>query len=326
MKTSKLSGIFGLGGALALACGVHGAPLTAGDPVPLPGTKGGCDFIRVDTNAGRLLLGHEHNKSFDVFDLSSKTLLKIVPTSTSQDAAVDVKRGNYYVSGNDPARMVIVNTKDLSITGEVPLPSDADLIGFDESSGLVHVCNDKAAEEWVIDPDAKKIVTTITFDGKGLEDLAFGPHHKRLFQAVKGSNTIAVVDAVTNKVLNAWPLAPDKSPHGIAVVPDSDGLLVACAGSLVLLDRETGKILDRAKTAPRVDEMAYDPGLHVAYCASRMGQISVVGVAADKLTPLGDVPDQQGTGSIAVDPKTHTVWVASHKGDDAFVQPFTPAK
>ncbi len=326
MKHTQLFGILGLGGALALACGLHGAPLTAGAPIPLPGTKGGCDFIRVDTHADRLLLGHEHNKSFDVFDLNSKTLLKIVPTSTSQDATVDVKRGNYYVSGNDPARMVIVNAKDLAITGEVPLPSDADLISFNESSGLVHVCNDKAAEEWVIDPDAKKIVTTITFDGKGLEDLAFSPDGKKLFQAVKGANTIAVVDAASNKVLNAWPLAPEKGAHGIAVVPDSNGLLVACAGSLVLLDRETGKILDHVKTAARVDEMAYDPGLHVAYCASRTGQISVVGVAADKLTSLGDVPDENGTGSIAVDPKTHIVWVASHKGDEAFVQPFTPAK
>ena len=315
-----------LGSALALACGVRGAPLTAGDPIPLPGTKGGCDFIRVDTHADRLLLGHEHNKSFDVFDLGSKTLLKVVPTSTSQDAAVDVKRGNYYVSGNDPARMVIVSAKDLAITGEVPLPSDVDLIGFDASTGLVHVCNDKAAEEWVVDPEAKKIVTTITFKGKGLEDIAFSPDNSKLYQAVKGSNTIAVVDAATNKILHAWPLAPDKSPHGIAVVPDSDGLLVACAGSLVLLDRETGKTLDRAKTASRVDEMAYDPGLHVAYCASRSGVISVVSVAGDKLASLGDVPDEKGTGSIAVDPKTHTVWVASHKGEEAFVQPFTPAK
>jgi len=34
--------------------------------------------------------------------------LKVVPTSTAQDAVADTKRGCYYVSGNDPARMVIV--------------------------------------------------------------------------------------------------------------------------------------------------------------------------------------------------------------------------
>jgi hypothetical protein len=115
-------------------------------------------------------------------------------------------------------------------------------------------------------------------------------------------------------------------PHGIAIVPENNGLLVACAGKLVLLDRTNGKILATAVTGARVDEMTYDPGLHVAYCASRSGKISAVSVAADKLTPLGDVPDENGTGDIVVDPKTHIVWIAFKKGEECFAQPFTPAK
>jgi DNA-binding beta-propeller fold protein YncE len=143
---------------------------------------------------------------------------------------------------------------------------------------------------------------------------------------VKGKNTIAVIDPASNKVTDAWPLAPDKGAHGIAVVPENNGLLVACASKLVLLDRSTGKITATAVTGPRVDEMAYDPGLHIAYCASRQGKISVVSVEAGKLTPLGDVPDETGTGDITVDPKTHTVWIAYKKGEECFVQPFTAEK
>lgn len=301
------------------------APLTPGDPILLPGTKGGCDFIRVDTAGNRLLLGHEGNKTFDVFDLASKKLLKVIPTSTSQDATTDAKRGNYYVSGNDPGRMVIVDSAKLEIAGEVPVPANTDLIGFNPNTGLVYECNDTAGEVWVIDPAAKKIVTTIKVDGSGVEDLAFDPEYKHLYQAVKGKNTIAVIDPANNTVTGAWPLAPDTGAHGIAVVPEN-GLLVACAGKLVLLDRTTGKITATATTGGRVDEMAYDPGLHIAYCASRQGKISCVSVADGKLTPLGDVPDQSGTGDIAVDPKTHTVWIAYPKGDGCFVQPFTPGK
>ena len=302
------------------------APLTAGEVIPLPGTSGGFDFIRIDTAGNRLLLGHEGNKTFDVVDLKSKKLLKAVPTGTSQDGATDVKRNSYYVSGNDPGRMVIVDAKTLAVTGEVPLPAASDIIGFNPDTGLVHVCNDTAAEQWLIDPAAKKIVTTITFDGKGLEDMAFDLGNKKLYQAVKGSNTIGVVDLSNNKVVAAWPLAPDKGPHGIALVPEANDLLVVCAGKLVLLDCASGKVVSTAPIAGRVDEIAYDPGLHQAYCASRQGKISVVAVAADKLTALADVPDETGTGDIVVDPKTHIVWVASHKGDECFAQPFTPAK
>ena len=311
---------------LALALRAQAAPLTAGEPIVLPGTQGGFDFIRMDTAANRLLLGHEGNKSFDVFDLGTRKLLKVVPTSTAQDVAVDVKRGCYYVSGNDPARMVIVDSTKLEVTGEVPVPANTDLIGFNPMTGLVYECNDTAGEVWVIDPAAKKIVTIIKLDGAGVEDLAFDPEYKHLYQTVKGKNTIAVIDPASNKVLAAWPCAPDKGGHGIAVVPESNGLLVACAGKLVLFDRSSGKVAATAVTGGRVDEMAYDPGLHVAYCASRQGAISVVTVEAGKLTALGDVPDEAGTGDIAVDPKTHTVWIAYKKGDQCFVQPFTPTK
>jgi DNA-binding beta-propeller fold protein YncE len=311
---------------LALTLQAQAAPLTAGDPILLPGTQGGFDFIRVDTAANRLLLGHTGNKSFDVFDLGTRKLLKVVPTSVAQDIAVDVKRGQYYVSGNDPSRMVIVDSTKLEITGEVAVPAKVDLIGFNPANGFIYQCNDEAGEVWVIDPVAKKIVTTIKFAGTGMEDLAFDPEHKRLYQAVKGDSTIVVVDPASNKILETWPCAPDKGPHGIAIVPEGNGLLVACAGKLLLFDRSSGKIIATADTAAKVDQMAYDAGLHIAYCASKQGKISVVAVAAGKLTALGDVPDESGTGDIAVDPKTHTVWIAFKKGGESFVQPFTATK
>jgi DNA-binding beta-propeller fold protein YncE len=269
------------------------------------------------------LLGHEGNHSFDVFDLDTHQLTTVA-TGTSQDAATDTKHHAYYVSGNDPGRLVIVDSKTLTVIGEVPLPSDTDLIGYDPKTGLVHLCNDKAAEQWVIDPVAKKIVTTIKFDGKGMEDMALDLKNRRLYQAVKGANTIAEMDLDSNAILAAWPLAPDKGPHGIALVPKSDGLLVACASNLVLMSRSNGKILATAPIGGRVDEMTYDPKLNMAYCASRQGKISVVAVADDSLTPVGDVPDADRTGDITVDPRTHTVWIAYQKDGQCFAQPFTP--
>jgi DNA-binding beta-propeller fold protein YncE len=219
---------------------------------------------------------------------------------------------------------VIVDAKTLAVAGEVPLSSDTDLIGYDPQTGLVHICNDKAAEQWVVDPVAKKIVTTIKFDGTGMEDMALDLKNRRLYQAVKGANTIAEVDLDNNKVLSAWPLAPDKGPHGIAPVPDSNNLLVACASNLVLLSCSSGKVLATAPIGARVDEMTYDPVLHMAYCASRVGKISVVAVGSDALTTIGDVPDTTRTGDITVDPGTHTVWIAYPKDGKCFAQPFTP--
>jgi hypothetical protein len=136
-----------------------------------------------------------------------------------------------------------------------------------------------------------------------------------------------VIDPSNNKVLGTWFTAPATNPHGMALVPDSETLLVAGgSGKLALINRSSGKILASEDIAPRVDEMAYDPGLHMAYCASAQGKISVVSVAADRLTALGDVPTAPGLKSIVVDTKTHTVWTAYAKGDQSFVQAFAPEK
>ena len=151
MKTLKLTGFknvpAGVGVLLlALALPAMAAPLTAGDPILLPGTKDGYDFIRTDVAGNRLLLGHEGNKTFDVFDLATKKLVKAVPTSTSQDATTDVKRGSYYVSGNDPGRMVIVDATKLEITGEVPDETGTGDITVDPATHTVWIAYHKGEQ------------------------------------------------------------------------------------------------------------------------------------------------------------------------------------
>lgn len=299
-------------------------PLKAGAPIPLPGTHGGFDFIRVDASANRLLLDQEKgNTAFEVFDLGSRKLVKRVPTGTTQDVAVDQKHDRYYVSGNEPGRTLIISRTTLNIIGEIPISTPTNLIGYDAVSGMVYETSDSTPRIFVVDPALKKIVTTINLQGSGMQGIEFDSRYNKVFQAIKSTGTITAIDPVSNKTLHVWRLALCSLPHGTAIVPN--GLLVACNGSLVLMSRSTGKIISRAETAPDVDEIAYDPGNHLAYCASKDGEISVVRVAGDKLTLLGSVPDERTTHSIAVDPKTHTVWIGYAKNNDSYVQPFTPA-
>jgi DNA-binding beta-propeller fold protein YncE len=236
---------------LALSClylsvthGNAGAPLTAGDPVLLENTHGRFDFLRVDPGNRRLLLAHTGNKSLDVVDLDSKRLVKSVPTGAAQDSAVDAKNGRYYVSVSAPPRMAIVDSTKLEMIGEVPLKGPADLLNFNPQNGRAYVCNDEVPELYVIDPGAKEIVATITFSGKGMEDLAFDEQFKRLFQVVKDANALSSVDGSNNKIVATWSTAPADSPHGMALVPDSEYLLVAGGtGKVVLMSRSDGKVL-----------------------------------------------------------------------------------
>jgi len=299
------------------------ASLTPGEPILLEKTSGKFDFIRIDAAKRRLLLAHTGNKSLDVFDLESRHLTKSISTGAAQDVAIDAKNRRYFVAVSAPPRMAIVDAVKLEMIGEVPLPAAADLATFNTSNGRVYVCNDTAPELWVIDPEAKKIAATITLSGSGMEDLAFDPQYKELFQVVKGNNTLVVIEASNNKPAQSWTTAPATNPHGMALVPDADTVLVAGgSGKLALMNRTTGKVLASADIDNRVDEMAYDAELHLAYCPGGSRNISVVRVEGDKLTFVENVPGASGR-SIVVDPMTHIVWVASNKGDQAFVQPFS---
>jgi DNA-binding beta-propeller fold protein YncE len=308
----------GLSGASA-----PGDVLTPAQPMELAGTHGKFDFIKVDSVRHRLLACHTGNGSLDVIDLNSSKLIKSVETGAAQGVAIDDKNGRYFVSVSKPPKLVVIDAGDLRVAGEVPLPAAADLAAYHPATNRVFVCNDTKPEMWVIDPEAKKILTTLTFAGGGMEDLGFDAQGRYLFQNLKESSELAKVDTVADKIVGTWTTAPAEKPHGLAVVTATNDVLIAGGvGKLILLNLTTGQVLASCDIAPRVDEITYDPNLQRAYCAAGSGSMSVVAVGLNKLTTLATIPTSPGAHSIAVDPDTHTVWIVFAKDDKPYVQEF----
>jgi sugar lactone lactonase YvrE len=301
--------------------------LVSGEPVVLTGTHGKFDFLAIDADKRRLLAAHTGNGSLDVIDLDQKTLIKSVPTGAAQSSAIDAKGNRYYASCSKPPTVVIIDATKLETVGKVSLNGPADISAFNAETGKVYVDHDDAKEVWVVDPAKQAVAATVQLPGDSPEDLAFDPTFKRLFQALKTSSVIAVIDVAENKVTTTWPTAPAQAPHGIAMVPEQEAILIAGGnGKLVLMSQKDGQVLASADIPSRVDQIAYDAGMHRVYCASGTGKIGVVGVEKDALTSLGEAASSEGCHSIAVDPKTHTVWIAYAKGDAAYVRPYTAAK
>jgi DNA-binding beta-propeller fold protein YncE len=157
-----------------------------------------------------------------------------------------------------------------------------------------------------------------------MEDLGFDSQGTFLFQCLKDSSELAKLDLKTEKVVAKWSTSPVDKPHGMAMVPGTDQvLIVGGTGKLGLFDLSTGQIVGTADVSPKVDEIAYDPTLHRVYCASGLGTISVVGLVHQTLAALPSLTSSLGAHSIAVDYQTHTVWIAFAKNDKTYVQAFT---
>jgi DNA-binding beta-propeller fold protein YncE len=298
--------------------------LTPGNPVELSGTHGKFDFIKIDSANNRLLACHAGNGSLDVIDIITSKLIKSIPTGNAQGVAIDSENNRYFVSVSKPPKMVIVDSTKLDVIGEVALPGPADLVAYHPETNRVFVCNDDKPEMWVIDPKEKRIVSTINFPGGGLEDLGFDSQDTFLFQCLKDSSELAKLDLKTEKVVAKWSTSPADKPHGMAMVPGTDQvLIVGGTGKLGLINLSTGQIVGTADLSPKVDEIAYDPTLQRVYCASGLGTISVVGLDHERLAALPPLTSSPGAHSIAVDSQTHTVWIAFAKNDKAYVQAFT---
>ena len=133
-----------------------------------------------------------------------------------------------------------------------------------------------------------------------------------------------MIEVASRKDIASWPTAPAEMPHGMVSALEGKVLLVAGGnGKLVMMSQEDGHIMAAADIPQGVDEIAYDAELGRVYCASGQGKISVHKVEPSRLTSLGETPSSPGAHSIAVDPKTHTVWIAYAKEGASFVQPFT---
>jgi DNA-binding beta-propeller fold protein YncE len=237
---------------------------------------------------------------------------------------VDAKGHRYLVSVSKPPQLAIIDAEKLEVTGTVPLAGPADLLAFNEKTQTAYVGHDDGEHLWVVSPAEKKVVGTVNLPSDSPEDLAFDDPNEHLFQALKTAGTMAVIEVATNKVIANWSTAPAKAPHGIARIRAIHALAIAGGnGKLVLMDERSGKVAASADLPERVDQIAYDADLHHLYCASALGKIAVFEIQEDRLVSLGEVSSSAGAKSIALDPKTHTLWVAYVKDGVSIVQPFS---
>ena len=295
------------------------APLTLGEPIAVPGTKGRFDLLEVDRPLHRLLADHTGNKSLDVFNLPDGKLIKSVTTGAAQDVAIDAAHDSYYVAVSDQKKLVEVDRRALDVSGSVDLPGPPDSLTYFPKNGKVYVDHDDGEDLWVIDPAAQKIVATIAIP-TAPEIILYDPVSEELFQNIKSKPVMLVIDPTANTIAQTFSTLPAEKPHGIAIDPKTRRLFSAGGnGKLVVMDSTTGVCIKSVDIAPGVDQIAFDPGNQRIYCASGQGKLSVLEETVEGVKPLGEVETPKGTHSVAVDPDTHSVWIAFAKDNVPYI-------
>jgi hypothetical protein len=309
------AGVLVLSPLLLTRNAVHAAPPGSGyhliKKMPVGG-DGGWDYLTVDSEARRIYLSRGAHVM--VVDEDSGAVVGDIPdTKGVHGIALAKDLGKGYTS-NGQANTVtvfdIATLKTLStinVTGQNP-----DSIIYDAANKRVWTFNGRTANATVIDVASEKVVGTVKLSGKPETPVLDGKGS--IFANIEDKNSLVEIDAKTMTVKHEYPLAGCEAPSGIAMDTEHRRVFSGCSDSkkLVVTDADTGKVVAAPGIGEDTDASGFDPGTGLAFASCREGVLSVIHEdSPDKYTNIANVKTEPGARTMAVDLKTHHVFVVT---------------
>ena len=285
------------------------------------GGDGGWDYLTVDSAGRRLYVSHA--SVVVVVDLDKNTVVgEIADTPGVHGIAIapDLQRG--FTTNGRENKSSVVDLATLQTLSKIDTGQNPDGMLYEPSRQEVYIFNGRGQSATVIDAKAAKVVATIPLGGKpefGAADPAAG----RVYNNVEDKNEVVAIDTKTHTVVNRWPIAPGEGASGMAFDVAHHRLFLGCGNNLmVMLDSTSGKVVASVPIGAGVDANAFDPGTQLAF-ASCGGDGTVVIAhldAPDKLAVVQTLKTEPRAKTMALDPKTHRIYLGSAK----FAAPATP--
>jgi YVTN family beta-propeller protein len=281
--------------------------------VVVPGA-GGWDYVTVDDAARRVYVSHA--TQVEVLDADTFELVgTIANTPGVHGIAIASEFGRGFITAGKSDAVVIFDLKTLKTLGEVKVGKKPDAIIYDPATKHVFVMNGDSDSTTVVNAADGAVVGTIDLGGGPEFAVADGKGSVYINLEEKGETVH--VDSRALKVLHHWPLAPGKTATALAFDPQTRRLFAGCRGGqlMVVLDADSGKIITTAPIGERVDAAAYDPATKLVFMSTGGGTTAVFHQdSSDTYTLLENVTTNPGSKTMALDPKTHNLFVPANLG------------
>ncbi len=275
------------------------------------GGDGGWDYLTMDSAAQRLYVSRgTHTQVIDV--KHDKLVGDLADTPGVHGIALDVKHHHGFTSNGGDNTVTVFDTRTLKQIARVKVGSRPDAIIFDPAARRVFTFNAESKDTTAVDATTYKVVGTTALGGK--PEFPTVDECGHLFVNIEDTNEIVALDTQTLKAEHRWSIAPGDSPSGQAIDRVHHRLFSVCGnGMMVVLDYDTGKVVATPAIGNGPDAAAYDPGLGLAFSSNgRDGTLTVIReTTPNTFTVVATVPTQMGSRTMALDPKTHRIYLAS---------------
>jgi hypothetical protein len=290
------SGLLGL-----LAPGTAAAqPLTLIQTIAIPEVPSGpyADHMALDLKGQRLFTTPQAQKAVVVLDLKAGKVLHTIRGFVNPHAILYREDRNRLFVTDGSGALVVLDASSYRRIRSIPLKSNADGIGYDAGTGALYVSNGGADAGIaysiisVIDTAAEAKVGDIRIEAPALEAMVVNEAQQRLYVNMPENNLIGIVDLKRRTLTDTWPLRLARRNEALALDAEHHLLYVGCnegdvRGSLLVVDTQTGKELQKLALGSWVDSMWIDARRQRVYASTGIGEVFTYERGTDgQLRPL----------------------------------------
>jgi DNA-binding beta-propeller fold protein YncE len=285
---------------------------------------GGYDYTTVDSSTDRLYLSH--GSQVNVINKTTGDSIGVIKTEKDVHGIALVHAlGKGYISNGSLNNVLVFDLKTFEVRGHVPAGTFADGIFYDDFSKKVITCNGRSKNMTVIDPASDTVVATIQLTG--WPETAVSDGAGKLYVNNAEKSEIDVIDAVTYKILNTWPIAPGKGASGLAIDRKTMRLFAGCGNKiLIVMNATTGKLVQSLPIGDECDAVGFDKKLAIVYSSNGDGTLTIIKESsADDFSVIQNLQTKKGARTLAVDQTTHQVYLPTGEFSPKKPGEFRPA-
>jgi hypothetical protein len=275
------------------------------------GGEGGWDYLTFDSPTRRLFISRA--TKVIVLDVDfGKPVGEIPNTEGVHGIALAPEFGRGFTSNGRAGSVTIFDLKTLATIGTAQAGTNPDAIVYDPASKRVFAMNGRSSDSTAIDAATGKVAGTVALAGKPEFAVADGAGH--VYVNIEDKSELWQIDSQKLTVTAKWPLAPCEEPSGLAMDIAHRRLFSGCDNKIMaVVNADTGKVAATPAIGEGVDANAFDPELNFAFSSNGgAGTLTVVHEESpDRYSVLEDVATERGARTMALDPKTHEVYLAT---------------
>jgi YVTN family beta-propeller protein len=272
------------------------------------GGTGGWDYVAVDSSAHRLYA--THGTIVEVVDLDSgKVVGQITQLHGVHGVALDQDLGKGFISNGQSNSVTIFDLKTLAKTGEPQTGMNPDSICYEPKTKRIFTFNGRSNDSTAIDAKTNEIVKTFPVGQK--PEFCAVDGSGNVFVNLEDTSEIVEIDASKPSVTRHMSLAPCEEPSGLAIDVKDKKLFSVCSNKMMaVVDIPSLKVIATPAIGPGPDAAAFDPGTGLAFSSNGGdGTLSIVKMVNGKYDTVDTVQTERGARTMALDPKTHRVYL-----------------